>query len=172
MEYHAPEQNFPAEISSLTWPALQDLARYHTNLAESLQKRAARLRGIALMEDAAKQMVEELSLSYRPVMAYLDKGYNSLESAVAAAARDLSLPEETIMGWWKIFIRNRDRAQRTLRDEFIIRQVQAGYKNSEIAARMDVHENTVSRAISGHLHGGMRPCDRARLRKRRKPASS
>jgi DNA-binding NarL/FixJ family response regulator len=168
MEYHAPEGYIPPEMVNLSWIDLQSLVRFHTRMAETLQKRAQRLRGLDLMEKASKQKVDDLADSYKAVMAYLDKGYNSIDSAVAAAARDLQLQEHTVMGWWKVFTRNRDRAARAERDEFILRLVKAGYHNYEIAARLCVNANTVSRAIGAHLHGSMRPCDRARLGKRHK----
>jgi len=168
MEYHAPESYCPPEINGMGWKDLQSLAKYYTRVAGSLEKRAQRLRGIALMEKASHDRVEELADSYKAVMAYLDKGYNSIDSAVAAAARDLKLQEHTVLGWWKIFVRNRDRAARAERDEFILRRVKAGYSNIEIAACLHVNVNTVSRAIGAYLHGSMRPCDRARLRKRHK----
>jgi DNA-binding NarL/FixJ family response regulator len=168
MEYHEPETYCPGELSGLSWADLQSLAKYYTRVAESLQQRAQRLRGIELMEKQSKDRVDGLEASYKVVLAYLDKGYNSIDSAIAAAARDLHLQEHTVMGWWKIFVKTRDRAAREERNAFILRRIKAGYNNYEIAACLHVHTNTVSRAVGEYLHGSMRPCDRARLRKRRK----
>ncbi len=172
MKYNEPEKEFPHELTSLSWMDLNALAKYHSRVAESLHLRSERLRGISHMEATAKARADSLEASYKVVLEFLEKGYNSVESAVSAAARTLSMPEPTVMAWWKIFCARRDKAAREERDRVIIRFVQIGYKNYEIAARLGVHVNTVSRAISGYLFPHLRPCDRARLRKRRKVISS
>lgn len=168
MKYTEPERDFPHDLSRLSWADLHHLAKFHSRLAETCLKRAQRLREIDLMQQSTKERVNGLEASYKVVLAYLDKGYNSIESAVAAAARQLDLHEETVMGWWKIFVRNRDRAAREERDRAVVGLVNIGLNNYEIAARFGISENTISRIITGYLHGALRPCDRARLRKRRK----
>lgn len=168
MDYVAPEQDFPAELHRLSPIELRAVAEYHARVAHNLQQRAKRLQAIESMEATAKARTDSLEASYRVVLDYLACGYNSAESAICAAARDLELPEHTVAGWWRIFCRKRDQTARDERDALIIRLVQMGFKNYEIAARLEVHTNTVSRAVSKHLHGYLRPVDRARLRKRRK----
>jgi DNA-binding NarL/FixJ family response regulator len=105
----------------------------------------------------------------KAVLQHLPKA-NSIDSAIAAAARDLNLPDFTVASWWKYFLRTQDKNTRAERDRAMLELVKAGWSNGDIAQRFGVSKNTVSRAISGYLHGGLRPCDRMRLRKRRKPS--
>lgn len=168
MKYYEPEKSFPEGLHKLSWRDLRDLSKHHTRMAESFQKRSQRLRGIELVNKQAKDRVDELADSYKVVLQYIAKGYNSADSAIAAASRELKLHEDTVRGWWKIFTRNRDQAARDAREKAIISMMNAGIKNTEISARLSIHVNTVSRTITKHLQAALTPRDRARLRKRRR----
>lgn len=137
-------------------------------MAQAARARAKTARENAEREEAARQRVDYMADSYKTVLEYLSKGYNSTESAIAAAARDLELPEFTVLGWWKNWVKRRDAAARAERNRVIIDLVKLGVTNQQIAARLGIHPNTVTRAINGYLFAGFRPCDRARLLKRRK----
>jgi ATP/maltotriose-dependent transcriptional regulator MalT len=169
MDYHEPEKGTPPELSSLHWRDLKSLAQYHERMAENLHKRAQRLRGLEMMEQECALRVDRMADSYKAVLQHLPKA-NSIDSAIAAAARDLNLPDFTVASWWKYFLRTQDKNTRAERDRAMLELVKAGWSNGDIAQRFGVSKNTVSRAISGYLHGGLRPCDRMRLRKRRKPS--
>lgn len=160
--------DIPREFLELSWQSLEHIAKWHERMAQAARARAKTARENAEREEAARQRVEYMADSYKTVLEYLSKGYNSTESAIAAAARDLELPEFTVLGWWKNWVKRRDAAARAERDRVIVDLVKLGVTNQNIAARLDIHPNTVTRAINGYLFAGFRPCDRARLFKRRK----
>lgn len=137
-------------------------------MAQAARARAKIARENDEREAAARQRVDYMADSYKTVLEYLSKGYNSTDSAIAAAARDLALPEFTVAGWWKNWVKRRDAAARAERDRVIVDLVKLGVSNKDIGARLGVHPNTVTRAINGYLFKGFRPSDRARLLKRRR----
>lgn len=153
MDFVIPEKHLPDSLSRLCWRDLNAVAEYHTAMARELRRRAVRLQKLQAMQDACATKVDDLADSYKTVLAYIAKGYNSAESAIAAAARDLGLPEHTVAGWWKIFCKDRDTQRRDERNRAILRLVQMGLTNEDIAQRFGMHENTVSRAISRSLCG-------------------
>lgn len=146
---------------------VNSLMLWHEEQAAGLRARAAALLEIERRQQAAACRVEYIAQAVPLVLAYLAKGYNSLQAAQDAAARDLDLPAFTVAAQWRAYSRRRDQAARAQRDETIMRLVRLGLRNSDIAARLGCHANTVSRAISAALFPALRPCDRARLRKRR-----
>ena len=146
---------------------VNSLVLWHEEQAAALRARAAALLEIERRQQAAACRVEYIAQAAPLVLAYLAKGYNSLQAAQDAAARDLDLPAFTVAAQWRAYSHRRDKAARARRDETILRLVRLGLRNADIAARMGCHVNTVSRAISAALFPALRPCDRARLRKRR-----
>ncbi len=165
MQFTTPETSMPKTFQRLCWRDLNAVADYHDAMARELRRRAERLQKIDAMQAACVTKVDQLADSYKTVLAYIAQGYNSAESAIEAAARDLGLPPATVAGWWKTFTRNRDRAQRDERDGAILKLVQLGMTNEDIARRFGVHENTVSRAISRSLSGPLPPTYRRTTKK-------
>lgn len=164
--------DIPREFLSLSWQNLEQIATYHERIANAARHRAKFAKEKAAREAQSAARVEYMADSYKKVLEYLSKGYNSTESAIAAAARDLNLPDFTVAGWWKHYINRRDSAARQERDRVIIDLVRLGVTNKDIAARLGIGKNTVTRAINGYLFKGFRPCDRARLFKRRRKNSN
>lgn len=144
------------------------MANFHLSLAGNLQARAKQLRGLEQMRERTQARVDYLEASALVVLEYLAKGYNSPESAIEAAARELDLKPDAVAGWYRLWLKKRDAVERDKRDAIIMRLVHTGLTNYEISRRIGIHTNTISRAITRHLHGDLRPVDRARLRKRRK----
>ncbi len=165
MMFTTPEKQLPETFHRLCWRDLRAVADYHDAMARELRRRADRLQKIDAMQADCAAQVDQLADSYKTVLAYIAKGYNSADSAIAAAARDLGLPEHTVAGWWRVFIQNRDRRHREERNSAILKLVQLGMTNEDIAQRFGVHENTVSRAISDSLSGPLPPTYRRSLKK-------
>lgn len=157
-----------ADFTNLPWQSLELMANWHEKMAKSCRSRSQVLQKLEIAQKICADRVEYMSESYKVVLHYLGKGYNSTDSAIAAAARDLQLTEDCVSGWYKLWIKKNDAASKAERNRAIIDLVKLGVTNKDIAARLGIHANTVTRAINGYLFNGIRPSDRARLYKRRK----
>lgn len=158
----------PSEFINIPWESLERIANWHEKMAKICRARSQKMQKIELSEKICQERVDYMADSYKLVLHYLSRGYNSTESAISAAARDLDLTEDCVLGWWKNWKKNSDQATRTERNRVVVDLVRLGITNKDIAKRLEIHPNTVTRAINEHLFKTIRPSDRARLYKRRK----
>lgn len=160
--------DLPKDLLDLDLPGIERLGNWFSLMANVCADRAGRMREIESREARCDARADFLASSPLKVLDLLRRGYNSPESAVDAVAREMGVPEFTVLAQYRRFVRQKDKDARAARNALIIYLVRCGFTNDEIARRMGVHRNTISAAISEHLSPHLRPCDRQRLRKRRK----
>lgn len=145
--------HLPSEILNLGADELFALADYHRRLSDTFMERGARAAELEAMRRRSAQRVQSLHDSYKTVLAFLSEGYNSEESAIEAAARTLDMPVEAVAGWWKAFKKRCDQQAVRAREQACVDLAAVGATNKEIAARLGIHRNTVSRMLRRRLHG-------------------
>lgn len=137
----------PSELLALDFESLEQLALFHEQMMALCRARAAHLMTIKKREAWADARAEYLAQAPLLVFELLRKGYNSEESAICAAARQMKLPEFSVAAQLRQFRKESAREYRATRDSVILHLVRLGVRNDEIARRLKCHRNTVSKTI-------------------------
>ncbi len=147
--------HIPQEFDNLSWQELETLATYYNRLAKSIQRQASYKKTMSESNKAVIARIDAFSESYKTVIEYLKLG-SDLSKAIRITALELDTKPETIYGWWKWFLKNKDNEIKEHRDRAIMYFVCIGFTNKEIAIRLGVHRNTVSKTKKSILNGDVK----------------
>jgi len=137
----------PIEFAHFNSADLLKMAAYHRRMAFMCIKRARRAREIDAVQRRTDARMDHWRKIPGTVLKFLEMGYNSTDSAIDATARDLNVTRDCAAGWWAMYMKRKSREERERRDQTIMHLHYTGCTNKEIARRLGVHRNTVSRAI-------------------------
>ena len=134
-------------ILSLDYKGLYGLAEFLERQAEICRGRAHKLEQRTVNDRHFERQLDFYKRLPRIVCKYLRHG-QSLPDAKGLAARDADVPFGTVEKYWDDFIATKDKKSMSQRNQLLIDLAAIGFTNAQMAERVGLHANSVSRIIS------------------------